>query len=196
MYQRRTPFNNAGDIKWTNYNMDRDIYRDMMINLVLPDIKKKMPLNNNIIIQQDGAKAHILDNDEAFYDKVEELYNDRDAVKLYTQPANSPDLNVNDLGFFASLQSIYYRTSPKNSIELIEMVEEAFNKYPSNKLNRIWLTLQSCMNMIIESNGDNQYKIPHMNKDRLERTNTLPVSIEVTNAAKSPDYDLQTLVDP
>jgi hypothetical protein len=36
--------------------MDREeYYQRMMIDLVLPDIKKKMPINNNIIVQQDGA---------------------------------------------------------------------------------------------------------------------------------------------
>jgi hypothetical protein len=42
-----------------------------------------------------------------FLAKVEELYGNKNAVKLYTQPAQSPDLNVNDLAFFASLQSMY-----------------------------------------------------------------------------------------
>jgi hypothetical protein len=57
-----------------------------------------------------------------------ELYGDPNAVKLYTQPAQSPDLNVNNLGFFCSLQSKYYMTFPKNSIELMEMVEEVYKE--------------------------------------------------------------------
>jgi hypothetical protein len=173
--------------------MDREEYQRMMIDLVLPDIKKKMPINNNIIVQQDGAKAHLPVGDPEFKAKVLELYGNEDAVKLYTQPAQSPDLNVNDLGFFASLQSMYYRTSPKNSIDLIEMVESCFNKYDVNKVNRIWLSLQCCMNKIIEEKGDNKYKIPHMNKERLERLNQLPVSIAVTQEAHN--HDLNLLVD-
>jgi hypothetical protein len=82
----------------------------MMIKLVLPNIKRKMPINNNIIVQQDGAKAHLPVDDPAFKAKVLELYGHEDVVKLYTQPVQSPDLNMNDLGFFASLQSMYYRT--------------------------------------------------------------------------------------
>jgi hypothetical protein len=61
---------------------------------------------------------------------------------LYTQPAQSPDLNFNDLRFF--------RMSPKDSIELIEMVEDVYMNYPMESVNRIWLTLQSVMNRIIE----------------------------------------------
>jgi hypothetical protein len=69
-------------------------------------------------------------------------------------------------------------------IELIEMVESWFNNYHVNELNRsIWLTLQTCMNKIIEEKGDNKYKIPHMNKERLGRLNQLPISFAVTQEA-------------
>jgi hypothetical protein len=103
-----------------------------MVEFVLPDIiKRKMPINNNIIVQQDGAKAHLPVDDPEFLAKVEELYGNENAVKLYTQPAQSPDLllNVNDLGFFASLQSMYYKTAPKDAMELIDKVETCFNNY-------------------------------------------------------------------
>jgi hypothetical protein len=84
-------------------------------------------------------------------------------------------------------------TSPKDSIELIEMVEEAFKTYPWQSLNRIWLTLQSVMNRIIEERGDSKSKIPHMNKDRMERMDELLVSIVVTPEAKN--YPLHILVE-
>jgi hypothetical protein len=88
---------------------------------------------------------------------------------------------------------MYYRKDPKNAIELIEMVESCFNDYHVYKLNRIWLSLQCCMNKIIEEKGDNKYKIPHTNKERLERLNQLPISIAVTQEAHN--YDLNLLVD-
>jgi hypothetical protein len=49
------------------------------------------------------------------------------------------------------------------------------------------------MNEIIEDKGDNKYKIPHMNKVRLERLNQLPISLAVTQEAHN--YDLNLLVD-
>jgi hypothetical protein len=167
----------------------------MMVNLVLPDNKRKMPLNNNIIVQQDGAKAHLPVDDPVFKAKVEQLYNgNENAVKLYyTQPAQSPDLNVNDLGFFASLQSMYYKTAPTDALELIDKVETCFRNYHVYKLNCVWVTLQSCMNMIVEQRGDNKYKIPHMNKERLERLNQLHISLAVTQEAHN--YDLNLLID-
>jgi hypothetical protein len=49
------------------------------------------------------------------------------------------------------------------------------------------------MNKIIDDRGDNKYKIPHMNKARLERLNQLPLSFAVTQEAQN--YDLNTRLD-
>jgi hypothetical protein len=196
MYKHGSRYHARGDLKWTNFALDREEYQRMMVNLVLPDIKKrKMPINNNIIVQQDGAKAHLPVDDSVFKAKVEQLYHgNENAVKLYTQPAQSPDLNVNDLGFFSSLQSMYYKTAPTDSLDLIDKVETCFRNYHVYKLNRVWVTLQSCMNEIIEDKGDNKYKIPHMNKERLERLNQLPVSLAV-RTQEAHNYNLNLLVD-
>jgi hypothetical protein len=136
-------------------------------------------------------------DDPVFKTKVEQLYHgNENAVKLYTQPAQSPDLNVNDLGFFASLlQSMYYKTAPTDALELIDKVETCFNNYHVNKLNCIWLTLQSCMNENIEDKGDIKYKIPHMNKARLERLNQLPISLPVLTQEEAHNDDLNILLD-
>jgi hypothetical protein len=65
--------------------------------------------------------------------KLTELFGGPDAFK-YAQPAQFPYMNVNDLGFFNSLQSRYYRTSPKNSVEMVEYAHET---YPLEKKSRI-----------------------------------------------------------
>ena len=175
----------AGTLEWHNENIDQEVYRALLLNeVVLAIIDKWLEEEYNdpnytIIIQQDGATSHIVPEDEPFRATMEEIGVPEGKIELYTQPANSPDLNLNDLGFFNSLQSAYYQSCPSNAIELIEMVRESYEDYPSNKINRIWLTLQSCMNEIIKSNGGNQYKIPHMGKEKLEKENRLPVVLEV-----------------
>ena len=63
------------------------------------------------------------------------------------------------------------------------MVRECYDDFPTNKINRIWLTLQSCLNEIIKSHGSNQYKIPHMNKEKMEKENRLPLALEVSPEA-------------
>jgi hypothetical protein len=99
-------------------------------------------------------------------------------VRLFTQPSNSPDCNLNDLGFFAALQALYYQEAPSNTKELIQLVEKAYKDFESEKINRLWLTYMSCLNQIIESHGDNDYKIPHLKKTK---TGCLPKTLQVTD---------------
>ena len=88
-------------------------------------------------------------------------------VELYMQAANSPDINLLDLGFFRAIQS-FNNATPKNKDKLIEAVRMAYDNYPQEKLNRTWLTPQSCFNQIILNYGDNDYNIEHISKERLE----------------------------
>jgi hypothetical protein len=89
---------------------------------------------------------------------------------------------VEDLGFFRAIQS-FNDSCPSNALELIAGVRKAYNDYDYRKINRVFLTLQTILNEIIECNGDNTYKIPHMGKERLEREGRLPLVIAVTEAA-------------
>ena len=90
------------------------------------------------------------------------------------QPPNSPDLNILDLGFFSAIQAIKDRESTKTFDELIGAVVEAYENYPTTKVNRIFLTLQSCMTEVMKAKGCNRYKLMHMKKAMLERQGQLP----------------------
>jgi hypothetical protein len=104
-------------------------------------------------------------------------------ISFYSQPSNSPDLNILDLCLFNAIQSAYYGSSPTNSIEIIECDTRAYEEYPANKINRLWVTLQSIYNCILECHGDNTYKVPHMNKEFMEREGTLPHTLELSKDA-------------
>jgi hypothetical protein len=69
--------------------------------------------------------------------------------------------------------------TPENAGEIIQCVQQAYNAYDKNKINKIWLTLMGCLNEIIEHHGNNDYQIPHMGKDRLIRLNQQPIAIPV-----------------
>ena len=60
--------------------------------------------------------------------------------ELYTQAANSPDVNLLDLGFFRVIQS-FNDAVLKNEEELIEVVSAAYGSYPQNKINHTSLNL-------------------------------------------------------
>ena len=155
-----------------------------MIYHVLPAIISKFPMvyleKHGVNIQQDGAKAHIPDNDPEWLEAVEQ-YGLK--IKLNVQPANLPDLNINDLSFFWSIQFLYYHASPKDDFDIIVAVRKAYEDYPVSKINRMWTTLMTVMNKIINHRGDNDYSIRHMAKESLEWKGKLPKAIKVTEMA-------------
>jgi hypothetical protein len=179
--------NPKGSPKWVDDTINGDKYKQLILDCVVPAVMAKHPnyeLGKTITIQQDGAPAHgaLGSNPAVFIAAMNEL-DLGDSIKLKTQPAQSPDTNVCDLGFFSSWQSDYYRTSPSNCTEMIELVEQCYNNFDTHKLNRIWLSHQSCLNEIINQHGSNDYKIPHLNKSRLERLGELPEVLDVTAEA-------------
>ncbi|XP_057796058.1 uncharacterized protein LOC131012156 [Salvia miltiorrhiza] len=156
----------------------KPIIRDCLIKQMVPDFMAKWPKTSSkhIYIQQDNAKPHIQANDPEF----QAVANTNGfKFQLVCQPANSPDTNVNDLGFFRAIQSLKDQKPAKNVEELLENVKAAYEEYPPEKLNNVFLTLQGCYQEIIKCKGGNNYKIPHMNKERLSRQGILPRCIQV-----------------
>ena len=132
-------------------------------------------------MQQDGAKSHILEDDVEFKEVVGEIGLN---LTVFTQSPNSPNTNILDLGFFRAILS-FNDDCPANEEELIKSIEKAYDEYPFRKLNCVWLTLQSGLSMIIENDGGNEYKIPHMGKESMERRGFLPGVLDVTPAARA-----------
>ena len=60
---------------------------------------------------------------------------------------------------------------------MITAVHESFAELPARSINDAFLSLQVCMENTILRDGGNDYKIPYMNKRKLERERRLPVSI-------------------
>ena len=167
---------------WKNQCITWDFYREYLIQKFLPVVKEKWPMHNGRIrLQQDGAKSHILEDDVEFKEAVDEIGLN---LTMFTQLPNSPDTNILDLGSFRAIQS-FNDDCPANEEELIKLVEKAYGEYPYRKLNHVWLTLQSCLNMIIENDGGNDYKIPHMGKESMERRGLLPEVLHITPAASA-----------
>ena len=89
-----------GTLVGKNKAMTKEVYRELLISKFLLAIIEKWHwtdrLSRNCYIQQDGAKSHIGEDDKEFNDALAEQDIN---VELYTQVANSPDVNLLDLGF-------------------------------------------------------------------------------------------------
>ena len=147
--------------------MTKRKYRELLLQKVIPAIQQKWPRGqwsrDNFIIrlQQDGVKAHISPDYQELHQGLEEMGLET-KVLIYLQPANSPDLNVNDLGFFRALQALHYSKTSRNTEELISNVLLSYDEYEPGSLNKIWLSLMQCYNLILEHIGGNDYPLPHL----------------------------------
>ncbi|CAM9436440.1 unnamed protein product, partial [Pylaiella littoralis] len=186
--QRNSRNRAAGTIVTKTVEVTKERYKKMMLDHVIPDIKSRFPrppanasAEDKIVwIQQDNARPHLINNDPEVRAAMQV---DGWDIRLINQPANSPDTNILDLGFFNSIQSLQDRTTPRTVDDLVKAVKEAWQQNSGVKLNRVWLSLQACLQEIMLAGGDNDYKLPHVRKGRLETAGTLPWQLECTAEA-------------
>ncbi|CAM9632772.1 unnamed protein product [Discosporangium mesarthrocarpum] len=147
-------------LKPATVNAER--YKELMIDKVIPAIKARVPRppGHTIFVQQDGAKPH---TGEGVMEAIRAKAEDR--IILETQPADSPDLNVNDLGFFHSIQQLKEDVEVSSPEDLVEATMEAFDIYPRETLERVWQGLFAVLGEVLGSKGGNNYKLPHLGKE-------------------------------
>ncbi|XP_021770491.1 uncharacterized protein LOC110734642 [Chenopodium quinoa] len=167
----------AVEIK-TAQKVNKEAIRAMLLNKVIPAIQSKWPphMSDDIFIQWDNVRPHQILKDEEFITACQlNGFN----IQLIYQPAQSPDLNVLDLGLFNVIQSIQYQSFPKNLGGLIDKVTEAYDLFNPILNKYSWITIQSCMIEILSHLGGNNFTPPHKGKKRLERLELLPEQQEV-----------------
>jgi hypothetical protein len=182
--QRRSVNRNRGNPVTKVVNCNRDTYRKFLIEKVIPAIRMKWPdrgMNRRVIIQHDGALAHIEHNDPVFMIHANQGVWD---ISLETQPAKSPDTNVLDLSFSRALQSKQWSLGSETTIDgLIRQVLHAFTEFEAQKIKFGFLTLQCCLDDLLASHGGNDYSICHIGKSAMLRNGTLPQTIGASENA-------------
>ncbi|KAE8771967.1 Transposase [Hordeum vulgare] len=159
--------------------VDKAKSREYLINFVLPAIKAKWSASDRyktVYIQQDNARTHI--QPMILHLSWRPLKEDWD-IKMVFQPPNSPDTNILDLGWFASIQSLFQKKMPKTLAEILAKVNQSLAEYPHEKLNRIFLSHQACMREIIRKKGTIHYDVPHLKKKVLEKEGRLPIRLTI-----------------
>ncbi|ETV68210.1 hypothetical protein H257_15789 [Aphanomyces astaci] len=165
----------AGTIETKVISVTKDVYRAYLLGKVLAALVQKWPSRGRtIMLQHDNARAHVTTSDAKLQESFRQYAVQGWSFQLAPQPANSPDLNVLDLGFFAALQSLQHRESARTIDDLVANVAKAFKDYPFERLDHTFMTLQSCLLETIRVAGDNTYKIPHLRKQRQARLGILP----------------------
>lgn len=155
-------------------SVTRAEYVVMLLDNVLPAIAAKFPRRSRrsvIYLQQDNAKPHIKDDDSIVSEAGRQLRLD---LHVLCQPPNSPDFNVLDLGYFRSIQSLQHEEGSANYDELVGAVEKSFEDLKIDKLDDVFLSLQSCITAVLTDAGGNGYTLPHSNKAALRRSGQLP----------------------
>jgi hypothetical protein len=104
----------------------------------------------NVKFQHDGATPHSGKVNSEYCQWVEMLarkYPSR-SIKIVTQPAQSPDLNTLDLGFFNSLAHLAYDTDPNSLSDLLDAVEAWYWDYDPDTLERVWQAQSNVYNAL------------------------------------------------
>ena len=120
-------------MEWRNDSITKEKYREILLEKVVPAIIEKWPRDTwcarNFIlrIQQDGPNSHISADDKKFEEGLRRL-NVENKILIYTQPPNSPDLNINDLGFFRAIDAAYRQYNPSTEEDIVRYVLRAYEE--------------------------------------------------------------------
>ncbi|CAN0487698.1 unnamed protein product, partial [Discosporangium mesarthrocarpum] len=102
--------------------VDGEKFMKIIIDEVIPAIKSKIPRppGHSIFEEQDGAKWHMK---KGVMEAIQA--EGGNSIILETQPSISTDLNVNDLGFFQSIQQLEENVGLTTAEGLVEATLEA-----------------------------------------------------------------------
>ena len=181
--QRNSRNRPAGTMELKNLVVTKEVYKQFIVEKLIPAIELKWPQgyrNRPIRIQQDNARPHgnATNADPALAAAVEASGLD---VRFENQPANSPDTNILDLGFFNSIQCLQQSKQASTIPQLVDAVTTSFEELSPVTLNKCFLSHQNVCREIVIHAGGNGYKLPHMSKEKLRRNDSLPLCLPVDN---------------
>lgn len=86
-------------------------------------------------------------------------------------------MNILDLCFFRSIQSLALESTPNTLKELILSVERDYDAYQAKNLAKASVPLQTVLVEVMKEGGGNRYKIKHMGKDKILKEGPLPKAL-------------------
>ena len=138
-----------------------------MIEEVAPGLRKAFPQARGapeVWVQSDNAGGHGTIKDRA--EIVDTLWS-KFKIKVVWQPAQSPDLNVLDLGLWRSLSTAVDKLnkSKRDNVDALWQTCEKsfedwgkFNEGEESVIQRVYTKLDAIADFVIESGGDNAHE--------------------------------------
>jgi len=173
---------------WNPANMDAARFKNDLKTKVVPDVLRATgKWAHKIIIQMDNAGGHgggrgnmaattLAELNAWAASKPEELrkFCQSDlfpVIEFVAQPPRSPDLNILDLGIWASLRVAVDKLKHDKGVlyptvsEIIQCCQDAWAKWPAGViLSNVFDTLENVLAYIAEAKGGNDYTLLHKAK--------------------------------
>ena len=143
--------------------MTSELYFELMSKEVFPAIVTAfagLTSIKTVVVQQDGARPHtgkqVVERLNAIGAKLSPK------LEVRTQPAQSPDFNVNDLALFRALDVLVRKSrrgqgNAYDKEKLVADVLKAAAEYPTEQLERMWEYKEYVMQAVEKCNGLNDY---------------------------------------
>jgi len=171
----------AGTVEKKPIAVGASEYREALRRHVITMIRRRLhwKKGEKIIIQHDGAKPHGGGGNKEYFDRIKYQYGWH--IEVETQPAQSPDLNVNDLGFFAGLQarSEQLRNDCESIETLIHRVQQAWRLYSPYSLDACFGVLHEVYRLILLHEGGNKFRTLHSIVRRRQDAGMVPVNYSI-----------------
>jgi hypothetical protein len=161
--KRSSKHHDSGDVYDVDRTMTAERYFEMMTTTVFKAIAKGFRGTGvtHVIVQQDGAKPHTGKDVVARMNGIGKTFTP--TIEVRTQPANSPDMNVNDLALFRALD-VAVRKSRRgmkrglfDKDQLVKDVLAAAAAYSTEQLEKMWDYKSYVMEQVKASKGGNDY---------------------------------------
>ena len=142
-------------------------YFKMMTQQVFPAARSKMPWAKSLRCQQDGASPHTGQQNVKKLNIAGASKNKRSKAEItvFTQPAQSPDTNINDLAIFPSMSRRFNKLQKHEKVNdlnrLTGNAQQTWNDFPTDVLTKAWTTKTNVLKSIIKAKGGNNFNLPH-----------------------------------
>ncbi len=164
--KRSSKYHQKGDIYKRPATVTSALYAKYVRERVFPAIRKKMWWASEVTLQYDGARPHTGHSNQALLSQ--QRCDSSPKIKMLLQPPQSPDFNCNDLGFFHSLGCLVNKAQLNASVEdvdhLLSSVLQEWRNYDHDTMSRIWKLKSRVLQLAIDHEESNDFKLPHSNK--------------------------------